>query len=165
VALTLLRYRAMDVARAARVSTRSRLRTWRGLATVGVPVRRVITILLLLAVFLPSMALARAQHLCGNHLVRKACCCPPKRVKHDPGPQVPTMQRECCSIEQGAPITPPVAEQVSAQGTPAPIAIVVRTSAVPVALQLTAHAVVPRAQAPPRRATRSLFSQRCALLV
>ncbi len=123
--------------------------------------RRVVLAVLALAVFLPSMALARTQFLCGvDLLVRDACCCPPKRAK---APVQTTMQRECCKVVKHSDATPPVASDDSAQTMFAPLPVAVAPAPVMPAVGDARLAIAPRAQAPPL--ARSLVSQHCALLV
>ncbi|MGE5187272.1 MAG: hypothetical protein ACM31C_34730 [Acidobacteriota bacterium] len=123
--------------------------------------RRVVLAVLALAVFLPSMAIARTQFACrADLLVRDACCCPPKKAK---APVQTTMQRECCKVVKHTDATPPVATEDTAQAQLAPVAVAIAPAAVMPPVADARLAITPRAQAPPL--ARSLVSQHCALLV
>jgi hypothetical protein len=121
-------------------------------------VRRAILPLLMLAVFLPSAALAHTSFLCADQLVRESCCCPAK--KRAPI-SVPVMQRECCKLVKHTQVTPPVAT-VHGDSAVAPVAAPIAVSAVAPPLAVARLAIVPRAQAPP---PPTLVSLHCALLV
>ena len=141
---------------------RRRLRRRGGASTFEVVVRRVVLTVFALAVFLPSMALARTQYLCDADLViRTTCCCPPKKAKRPI--TVPTIQRECCQVTEHVPVLPPAATAPDAPSIP--MAVIVPVAIAPVMPPVVGArlAIRPRAQAPPLE--RSLFSQHAALLL
>jgi hypothetical protein len=125
-------------------------------------VRRIALPLLALAVFLPSIAFARTQFVCDVDLVvRDSCCCPPKKAK--PPADLPAMTRACCKIEKRAPVTAPIASAASTHSPWILVTTALETTTVMPPIPEPTSAIVARAQAPPPE--RSLFSQRCSLLV
>lgn len=111
-------------------------------------VRRVVVSLLALAVFLPTLASARARWMTGVDLyVREACCCPALRKVAPPA--APTWQKVCCKLDKRSAVGLPPAAQTSApRAVPGPVATVAFAPAAP-ERRAMARSISPRAQAPP----------------
>jgi hypothetical protein len=115
---------------------------------VGAVMRRVVLALLALAVFLPSLADARARWMPDVDLyVRDQCCCPPRRTQ--PPPAQSSLKKACCKIEKRTATALPLAST-----SPVPPAVaaastrIVATAVMP-PLRVAVIAVDARAQAPP----------------
>jgi len=67
-------------------------------------VRRVIPIVLVLTVLMPSAAMAAAWYRCRDGALRASCCCPTVKAKHPAQTQeVPAFRRTpCCEIDRVA---------------------------------------------------------------
>ncbi len=124
--------------------------------------RRVTLTLIALAVFLPSLALARTQFLCIDRVVRDTCCCPP-HANRAKAPMQTTLQRGCCKVERHAAMHAPVSTEPAPSQTIGPVAVAVAITEVTGAARDARIAVIPRAQAPPPLPT--LLSQHAALLL
>jgi hypothetical protein len=110
--------------------------------------RRVVLALLALAVFLPSLAQARARWMTDVDLyVRDECCCPPKKVEQPR--TLPTYQKACCKLEKRSATALPLASEGSAAPNVAIAATAVAVVPVTPPLRDVVVAIVPRAQAPP----------------
>lgn len=123
--------------------------------------RRIVLTLLALAVFLPSLAQARARWMTDvDLLVREPCCCPPKKLQQPP-PQ-PTVQKLCCKFEKLSATALPLASESPDAPAIAPPATPTVITFVMAPQRAVAVAIVPRAQAPP---TSTLLSQARGLLL
>jgi hypothetical protein len=123
--------------------------------------RRIVLTLLALAVFLPSLAQARARWMTDvDLLVREPCCCPPKKLQQPPA--LPTVQKLCCKFEKLSATALPLASESPDAPTIAPPATPIAITFVMPPQRDVAVAIVPRAQAPP---TSTLLSQARGLLL
>ncbi|MCA9674151.1 MAG: hypothetical protein KC464_03835 [Myxococcales bacterium] len=126
--------------------------------------RRIFAIALVLTVFLPSLAFARAQYRCGmDGKVRGHACCPAKHHR-DALPGSSVTATSCCKVlpaHEAAPL--PAVAGASQESYSAPPCTVALDCSVPL-VSGAASAVPYHASDPPARGA-SLFVRHCALLL
>lgn len=127
--------------------------------------RRVVLILLALAVLAPSMVQAATWYRCAHDgETRSSCCCPPKAKHHGAPASNAEMKSACCckvtqlkSAESSVRAAPPVALDVA----PAVVPVVVSVSSIAAPSRI---AVIERTYAP-RGPPEPLFVRHCSLLL